>query len=90
MKPLAPLAGSPPASSAALAQQVAWLMKLGPEIVRNSRVDAMTIAQSYKITNLPTTPVRSLNVATATTAQIAALLGQFIQDLRATGANIGT
>jgi len=57
------------------------------EIAASSRLaDIVTMAQNYTITG-SFTPTRSLNVSTATTAQIAVFLATLITDFQKGGAN---
>lgn len=82
MKPIL-ITAAPPAKSAPLDQKVNWLLDFAAEVIRCSKIDAMKTAQSYTVSHLPATPVRTLNASTATTAQVADVLGQFLADLSA-------
>jgi hypothetical protein len=58
------------------------------ELSNASREDAVLIADSYTVTNF--TASRTLNAGTATTAQLAAFVATFIDDLQKRGPNRGS
>lgn len=89
MKPIL-LSGNPPGASASLEAKVDWLLTFAKEVIRNSKTDAMVVSDSYTLTNVPATPVRTLNISTATAAQTAAVFGQFLEDLKKRGVKNGS
>lgn len=79
-----------PAATASIEAKIDWLMNAVDLIARYSKEpQAESIADSYKITNLPATPVRTLNVSTATLTNVGDVLGQFLADLHKRGINTG-
>lgn len=66
------------------AAAVAWLEMAIREIERASVEEAQEIADKFTVQNL-VTKTYTLNVATATTADIAAVLGTFLEDMKRRG-----
>jgi hypothetical protein len=80
-----------PSKSAPLNVKVDWCIDAITKISRYSKEgDADSIADSYSVTNLPATPVRTLNVSTAAAADVAAVLAQFLTDLHKRNINRGS
>jgi hypothetical protein len=70
--------------------KMTWIMNAIDKIARYSKEeDALFISDAYAITNLPATPVRAINVSTATNAVIADVLGQLLTDFHKRGINAG-
>lgn len=64
-----------------------WVLQALKQIERASFEDIAEVADAYTVTNL--TPTRTLDVSTATTADIAAVLGTFITDMKNRGVKRG-
>lgn len=60
-----------------------WCEECFAEIERASYEDVAEVARDFTVTNL--TDLRTLNVSTATTSEIARFLGTFVRDIRNRG-----
>lgn len=64
-----------------------WVIRSLKQIEQASAEDIAEVADAYTIENL--TPTRTLVVSTATAADVAAVLGTFITDMKNRGAKRG-
>lgn len=69
-------------------QENNWYMNALREIERASKEENYDVADKFTIENL-TTPTYTLDVATATAADIAAVLGTLLTDMKKRGQNRG-
>ena len=81
--------GSPPPITASMETKVNWLLRFAGEVIRNAKIDALTIADGYTVSGLHSPPVRTINASTATVAEVGDVLAQFLADLKTRGPNAG-
>ena len=65
-----------------------WMMNALREFERASKEENYDVADKFTITGL-TTPVYTLDVATATASDVAAVLGTLLMDMKKRGQNRG-
>jgi hypothetical protein len=69
-------------------QETPWILQQLSQISRCSQIDATQVAMTYKITNPPAVPVRTLDPTTATVQDVANLIATFLRDLQLGGTNL--
>ena len=85
MRPVSLIGGAP--ANGTVEQRLDYLEKMIIKLCRASQQEGSTVADPYQITNA--TPVRVLDSATATTAQVAKAFSTLVQDMQRRGMNSG-
>jgi len=78
-----------PNPNAGLEERVRWLENIVQELLVVSQDDPATIADEYQVDGL-VTPVRTLNVLTATTDDVKNVVATWLSDWRRRGTSRGT
>lgn len=82
-----PLSLPPPPVSTDPESRWNWIVNVFQEIERASQDNAIEVFDSYASDQTPSPAVRSLNVATPTTSNLAQTLASLIADMQARGVN---
>lgn len=69
-------------------QEAPWIINQLHQISSCSQQEAAAVADAYTIANPPPTPVRTLDLNTATLADLLAVVATIIRDLQLRGTNV--